>query len=147
MSGMQKQWAVRLPDGSLWTQQRTFLMPSDNAGKPYVYDSEEDARRAADALRSSARQLGVTDLPVTLVSRSVSAWSGLSVDAESSALVRGIEEHLAAQVPDYESVDQAEEHRNRVYADPSSDVDDRLRADLDFAAARNRTKYTPGSAS
>lgn len=90
MSEMQKQWAIRLPDGALYGRPENYMRPTEVT--PLVFDTEEEAKRVLDQLVHSACAIGVHQLAATLTHRYVSEWSNHDV---VEGFVAEVEKHLA----------------------------------------------------
>lgn len=87
---MQKQWAIRLPDGSIYGKATNYMRPTEVT--PLVFDNEADAANVLDQIVHSACAIGVHQLAATLTHRYVSEWSNTDV---VEGFVAEVEKHLA----------------------------------------------------
>lgn len=84
MSDFTQQYAIRLPDGSLYLVPEPpsssllgGLLPKPEPRKPRiaVWGNEANALSALDQLRTEAQKLGVSNIGAAVVSRIVGPWS------------------------------------------------------------------------
>lgn len=84
MSQFDRQYAIQLPDGTLFSWMvpepspllPRFMVSSLPAGssRPLVFDVEEDARQMLGRIQEQASGIGVTHYGGTIVSRVVGPW-------------------------------------------------------------------------
>ncbi|MFZ2178087.1 MAG: hypothetical protein WAW17_29490 [Rhodococcus sp. (in: high G+C Gram-positive bacteria)] len=91
MTEFARQWAIRLPDGSLFTPIPPRIIPGIPAMEPRVaiFETEADAENMLEDLRKHAQMVGVSNLGAVLVSRGVGPWG----DVDLTGFLAAVEGH------------------------------------------------------
>ncbi|MFF1555593.1 hypothetical protein ACFVX3_31705 [Rhodococcus erythropolis] len=98
MSDFDRQFAIRLPDGSMFLVPEPApnpLLPRFLMNVPEhrpvvaIWEQESDAQVMLDAIKEQARKVGVTNIGATIVSRVVGPWA----DPDLSGFIAAVEEH------------------------------------------------------
>ena len=97
MTNLSRQWAVRLPDGSLFapTPPPTpsvfpWMLPEEpKPPRVAIFDNETDARHALDGIKKHAQALGITNIGAAVVSRIVGPWG----DVDFTEFLAEVEGH------------------------------------------------------
>jgi len=100
MSDFPRQWAIRLPDGSIFTHPKPEPNPyeyffrsgtshSDAEQQDMVFVDEETAHAMLRRLQAKAREIGVSFLGAVVVSRFVGPWG----DMDLTGFVAAVEGH------------------------------------------------------
>lgn len=94
MTDFARQWAIRLPDGSLFTPPPSpysfpGLARSEAPSRPLVFETETEAQLLLDQLKQNAQSVGVTNLGAVLVSRVVGPWG----DVDLTGFLAAVEGH------------------------------------------------------
>ncbi|MDV6277975.1 hypothetical protein R3Q06_31315 [Rhodococcus erythropolis] len=94
MSDFERQYAIRLPNGELFTYPEpesvlpSFMRPALPARKPRpaVFDTEADAIKILDQIRTEAAKVGVTNIGAVIISRVVGPWAEPDLDSFIAAV-------------------------------------------------------------
>ncbi|QDM57106.1 hypothetical protein SEA_WHACK_43 [Rhodococcus phage Whack] len=100
MSDFPRQWAIRLPDGSVFKHPKPEPSPyefffryggskSDAEQQDMVFADEETANAMLRQIQAKAREVGVTFLGAVVVSRFVGPWG----DMDLTGFVSAVEGH------------------------------------------------------
>lgn len=95
MTEFARQFAIRLPDDSLFAPfappvgPYSWMHSPDAQRKPLVFDTEAEAQKILDEIKTAARNVGVVNLGAVIVSRVVGPWG----DVDLTSFIAAVEGH------------------------------------------------------
>lgn len=89
MNEFDRQFAIRLPDSSLFSwpaPESNPYLPRFLTGpkvevstRPFIFDNEDEAQQALDRIQVEAAKIGITNIGAAVVSRVVGPWGDVNL--------------------------------------------------------------------
>lgn len=97
MNDFERQYAIRLPNGELFTYPKPesllpeFMRPPASARKPRpaVFETEADAMKILEQIRIEAAKIGVANIGAVIISRVVGPWA----EPDLTTFIAAVEGH------------------------------------------------------